>query len=112
MSSKRLRLDALLLTLAALPVTVVESAEYEEQLREADRRIGARVAARAIGHDAADLEGNGRHPPVGTGPAWLDPERSSPEHPPGQAFRTPEAPGLCRDGTVTKGSVDWPAAAS
>ena len=90
MSSKRLRLDALLLTL-------VESAEYEEQLREADRRIGARVAARAIGHDAADLEGNERHPPVGTGPAWLDPERSSPEHPPGQAFRTPEAPGLCRD---------------
>ena len=39
---KRLRLDTLLLALAALPVTVVERSEYEEQLPEAKRRIGRR----------------------------------------------------------------------
>ena len=39
---KRLRLDTLLLTLAALPVTVVERSEYEHHLPEAKRRIGRR----------------------------------------------------------------------
>ena len=39
---KRLRLDTLLLTLAALPVTVVEPSEYEHQLTEAERRMGKR----------------------------------------------------------------------
>jgi predicted nucleic acid-binding protein len=39
---KRLKLDTLLLTLAALPVTVVERSEYERQLAEAARRIGTR----------------------------------------------------------------------
>ena len=37
-----LRLDTLLLTLAALPVTVVERSEYEHHLPEAERRIGKR----------------------------------------------------------------------
>lgn len=39
---KRLRLDTLLLTLAALPVTVVERSEYEHHLPEAERRIRKR----------------------------------------------------------------------
>lgn len=39
---KRLRLDTLLLALAALPVTVIDPVEYKSQLREADRRIGSR----------------------------------------------------------------------
>ena len=39
---KRLRLDTLLLTLATLPVTVVERSEYERQVPEAKRRIGRR----------------------------------------------------------------------
>lgn len=38
---RRLRLDTLLLTLAALPITVVDRIEYESHLSEADR-IGAR----------------------------------------------------------------------
>jgi predicted nucleic acid-binding protein len=36
---KRLRLDTLLLTLAALPVTVVERSEYQRYLKEATRRM-------------------------------------------------------------------------
>ncbi len=39
---KRLHLDTLLLTLAVLPVTVVERSEYERHLPEAERRIGKR----------------------------------------------------------------------
>jgi len=39
---KRLHLDTLLLTLAALPVAVVERSEYERHLPEAERRIGKR----------------------------------------------------------------------
>ena len=39
---KRLDLDTLLLTLAALPVTVVERSEYQHHLPEARRRIGNR----------------------------------------------------------------------
>jgi predicted nucleic acid-binding protein len=39
---KRLDLDTLLLTLAALPVTVVERSEYQHHLPEARRRIGKR----------------------------------------------------------------------
>ena len=39
---KRLYLDTLLLTLAALPVTVVERSEYEHHLQEAKRRMGKR----------------------------------------------------------------------
>ncbi len=39
---KRLDLDTLLLTLAALPVTVVERSEYQQHLPEARRRIGKR----------------------------------------------------------------------
>lgn len=39
---KRLQLDTLLLTLAALPVTVVERSEYERHLPDAQRRIGKR----------------------------------------------------------------------
>ena len=39
---KRLPLDVLLLTLAALPVIVVERAEYERKLPDATRRLGRR----------------------------------------------------------------------
>lgn len=39
---KRLRLDTLLLAMAALPVTVVERPEYEEHLVEAKRQIAKR----------------------------------------------------------------------
>ena len=39
---KRLQLDTLLLTLAALPVTVVERSDYEHHLPEAKRRIASR----------------------------------------------------------------------
>jgi predicted nucleic acid-binding protein len=39
---KRLPLDVLLLTLAALPVIVVERAEYERKLPAATRRLGRR----------------------------------------------------------------------
>ena len=39
---KRLHLDTLLLTLAALPVTVVERSEYERHLPVARRRMGKR----------------------------------------------------------------------
>jgi predicted nucleic acid-binding protein len=39
---KRLHLDTLLLTLAALPVTVVDRAEYRRQLAEARRRMRQR----------------------------------------------------------------------
>jgi predicted nucleic acid-binding protein len=39
---KRLHLDTLLLTLAALPVTVVERSEYKHHLPEAERRMGKR----------------------------------------------------------------------
>ena len=39
---KRLQLDTLLLTLAALPVTVVERPEYRRQIAEAGRRIRRR----------------------------------------------------------------------
>ena len=39
---KRLQLDTLLLTLAALPVTVLDRSEYEHHLPEAKRRIGKR----------------------------------------------------------------------
>ena len=39
---KRLHLDTLLLTLAALPVIVVERPEYEHHLPEAERRMGKR----------------------------------------------------------------------
>ena len=39
---RHLHLDTLLLTLAALPVTVVERSEYERHLPEAERRIGKR----------------------------------------------------------------------
>ena len=39
---RRLRLDTLLLTLAALPVTVVERSEYDRHVSEAARRIGER----------------------------------------------------------------------
>ena len=39
---KRLRLDTLLLTLAALPVTIVERTEYDNHLPEAHRRMRAR----------------------------------------------------------------------
>jgi len=39
---KRLRLDTLLLALAALPVVIVDRSEFEDQLPEAERRIKAR----------------------------------------------------------------------
>jgi predicted nucleic acid-binding protein len=39
---KRLELDTLLLACAALPVTVVERAEYQDKLPTAKRRIGKR----------------------------------------------------------------------
>ena len=39
---KRLQLDTLLLTLAALPVTVVDRAEYRRHVAEAGRRIRRR----------------------------------------------------------------------
>ena len=39
---KRLRLDTLLLTLAALPITVVERSEYQRHLKEATRRMQRR----------------------------------------------------------------------
>ena len=39
---RRLRLDTLLLALAALPITVVERADYDHHLPEADRRMRAR----------------------------------------------------------------------
>jgi len=39
---KRLQLDTLLVTLAALPVAVVDRSEYEDHLPEARRRIGQR----------------------------------------------------------------------
>lgn len=39
---KRLRIDLLLLAVAALPVTVVQRADYSERLAEAMRRIGRR----------------------------------------------------------------------
>ncbi len=39
---KRLQLDTLLLTLATLPVIVVEGSDYERLLAEAKRRIGKR----------------------------------------------------------------------
>lgn len=39
---KRLRLDVLLLALAALPVAVVDRAEYAQKIREAVKRIGQR----------------------------------------------------------------------
>ena len=39
---KRLQLDTLLLTLAALPVTVVERSDYEHDLPEAERRMAKR----------------------------------------------------------------------
>jgi predicted nucleic acid-binding protein len=39
---KRLRLDTLLLTLAAVPVTIVERSDYGRRLPEARRRIGGR----------------------------------------------------------------------
>ena len=39
---KRLRLDTLLLTLATLPITVVDRTEYEDRLPEAKRRMAAR----------------------------------------------------------------------
>ena len=39
---ERLQSDTLLLTLAALPVTVVERSEYERHLPDAKRRIGKR----------------------------------------------------------------------
>ena len=39
---KRLRLDTLLLTVAAVPVTVVDRPEYGDELPEANRRIGPR----------------------------------------------------------------------
>ena len=39
---KRLQLDTLLLTLAALPVTVVDRAEYRRQTAEAGRRMRRR----------------------------------------------------------------------
>jgi predicted nucleic acid-binding protein len=39
---KRLQLDTLLLTLAALPVTVVDRAEYRRQIAEAGRRMRRR----------------------------------------------------------------------
>ena len=39
---KRLRLDVLLLSLAALPVVVVERAEYLERIPEAVKRLGQR----------------------------------------------------------------------
>jgi predicted nucleic acid-binding protein len=39
---KRLALDTLLLACAALPVTVVEQSEYENQLSKARRQIGKR----------------------------------------------------------------------
>ncbi len=39
---KRLELDTLLLVFAALPVTVVERSEYEDELLAARRRIGKR----------------------------------------------------------------------
>jgi predicted nucleic acid-binding protein len=38
-AKKRLRLDTLLLTLAALPVTVVDRWEYQRHLKEASRRM-------------------------------------------------------------------------
>jgi len=41
-TKKRLRLDTLLLTLAALPITVVGRSEYEDHVPEAERRIGKR----------------------------------------------------------------------
>ena len=41
-AKKRLSLDTLLLTLAALPVTVVERPEYQNRLKEASRRIQRR----------------------------------------------------------------------
>jgi predicted nucleic acid-binding protein len=39
---RRLRLDTLLLTLAALPVTVVERSEYQHHVKEATRRMQRR----------------------------------------------------------------------
>jgi predicted nucleic acid-binding protein len=39
---KRLRRDTLLLTLAALPVTVVERSEYQQHMKEATRRMQRR----------------------------------------------------------------------
>jgi predicted nucleic acid-binding protein len=39
---RRLRLDTLLLALAALPVTVVERVEYQSHISDAEQRIGQR----------------------------------------------------------------------
>jgi predicted nucleic acid-binding protein len=39
---KRLRLDTFLLTLAALPLTVVDQSEYQRHLKEATRRMQRR----------------------------------------------------------------------
>ncbi len=39
---KRLELDTLLLACGALPVTVIEQSEYQDQLSSAKRRIGKR----------------------------------------------------------------------
>ena len=39
---KRLRIDTLLLTLAALPVTIVDRSNYEQDIPEAARRIQER----------------------------------------------------------------------
>jgi predicted nucleic acid-binding protein len=39
---KRLKLDTLLLTLAALPLTVVERSEYQRHMKEAKRRMQRR----------------------------------------------------------------------
>jgi predicted nucleic acid-binding protein len=39
---RRLRLDTLLLTLASLPVTVVERSEYQRHVKEATRRMRPR----------------------------------------------------------------------
>lgn len=41
-AKKRLRLDTLLLTLAALPVSVVERSEYQHHMKDATRRMQRR----------------------------------------------------------------------
>lgn len=60
-AKKRLRADLLLLTVAALPVTVVGSREYAKSMPEAIKRIGRRD------RDDADLLGLSLHFEV---PIW------------------------------------------